>query len=79
MSLSNRVRDRLEHGSWPRVHAMLIVSLSSAAAFLASVLLITSGVQSMAVRYGLAAIAGYAVFLLLIGGSPRRAVSARHR
>lgn len=67
MSLANRVRDRLEHGSWPRVHAMLIVSLSSAAAFLVSFLLFSAGARSMAFRYGVAAVAGYGVFLLLIG------------
>jgi hypothetical protein len=46
---------------------MLIVTLSSAAAFLVSFLLVTGGVRAMAVRYGLAALTGYGVFLLLIG------------
>ena len=68
VSLSDRARARLEHGSWPRVHAMLIVSLSSAAAFLVSFVLHMSGVPSMALRYGVAALAGYGMFLLLIGG-----------
>jgi len=64
--LVDRMRARLEAGYWPRVHCMLIVTLSTAAAFLTSVLLLVARVDSMALRYGAAALAGYATFLLLL-------------
>ena len=64
--LVDRMRARLEAGYWPRVHCLLIVSLSSAAAFLLSATLLAVRVDSMAVRYGLAALGGYATFLVLI-------------
>jgi uncharacterized membrane protein len=60
------MRARLEAGYWPRVHCLLIVSLSSAAAFLLSVALLAARVDSMAVRYGLAALGGYATFLVVL-------------
>jgi uncharacterized membrane protein len=65
-TLVDRMRARLEAGYWPRVHCLLIVSLSSAAAFLLSATLLAVRVDSMAVRYGLAALGGYATFLVLI-------------
>jgi len=64
--LVDRMRARLESGYWPRVHCMLIVSLSAAAAFLTSFVLMRLHVGWMAVRYGAAAIAGYLTFLLLL-------------
>jgi hypothetical protein len=64
--LVDRMRSRLETGYWPRVHCMLIVTLSTAAAFLVSVLMLAMRVDSMAVRYGAAALAGYATFLGLL-------------
>jgi hypothetical protein len=45
---------------------MLIVTVSTATAFLTSVLLLLFGIHSMAIRYGTAAIAGYAAFVLLL-------------
>jgi len=60
------MRTRLETGYWPRVHCMLIVTVSTAAAFLASVAMLLLHVNAMAVRYGAAALAGYATFLLLL-------------
>jgi uncharacterized membrane protein len=67
-TLVDRMRARLEAGYWPRVHCLLIVSLSSAAAFLLSATLLAVRVDSMAVRYGLAALGGYATFLVLLHG-----------
>ena len=64
--LVERMRGKLEAGYWPRVHCLLLVGLSSGAAFLLSVALLTLHVHSMAVRYGLAALAGYGAFLVLI-------------
>lgn len=51
-----------------RLHLLLIVTLAGAAAFLSSVVALSLGVVSMAVRYPLAVVAGYATFLLLIRG-----------
>lgn len=64
--LVDRMRARLESGYWPRVHCMLIVGLSAAAAFLTSYVLMRLHVHRMAIRYGLAGIAGYGTFLLLL-------------
>ncbi len=64
--LVDRMRARLEAGSWPRVHCMLIVGLSATVAFLTSVALMLMRIRWMAVRYGVAAIAGYATFLFLL-------------
>src|SRR5262249_966178 len=64
--LVDRMRPRLEDGYWPRVHCMLLVTVAAAAAFLTSFLLLVLHVQWMAVRYGAAAVAGYATFLLLL-------------
>lgn len=65
-TLVERMRGRLEAGYWARLHCLLLISLASAAAFLLSVGLLALHVHSMALRYGLAAIAGYGAFLLLI-------------
>jgi hypothetical protein len=58
--LVDRMRARLEKGYWPRLHCMLIVTVSTAVAFLTSVLLLVLRIHWMAVRYGAAALAGYA-------------------
>ena len=64
--LVDRMRARLDAGCWPRVHCMLIVTLATAAACLASFVLLLFHVHWMAVRYGAAAVAGYATFLFLL-------------
>ena len=64
--LVDRMRSRLESGYWPRVHCLFIVSLSAAAAFLTSFTLMILRVRWMAVRYGVAALAGYLTFLFLL-------------
>lgn len=66
--LVGRMRARLEAGYWPRVHCMLIVTVSAAAAFLTSFVLMALHVHWLAIRYGAAAIVGYATFLLLLHG-----------
>jgi hypothetical protein len=60
------MRSRLESGYWPRVHCMLLITVSTAAACLTSFLLLVLHVRWMAVRYGAAAVAGYATFLILL-------------
>ena len=49
-----------------RLHLFLIVTLAGVAAFLSSLVALAAGVDSMTVRYPLAAACGYATFLLLI-------------
>ena len=61
-----RVRERLLALTFPRLHMMLVVSLAGAGAFLTSVLLVQFGMDSMALRYALAAVAGYLLFLGLL-------------
>lgn len=56
----------LRHG-WPRLQTSLLVTGAGGAAFLASVALLAAGVDRMGLRYGLAAMAGYATFLALVG------------
>ena len=65
-TLVDRMRSRLEAGYWPRVHCMLIVTVATAAACLTSFVLLLLQIHSMAVRYGAAAVAGYATFLCLL-------------
>lgn len=61
-----RLRERLERQHWPRLQMSLIVLLTGAVGFLASFALLQAGLQSMALRYPLAACAAYAGFLLLL-------------
>jgi hypothetical protein len=56
----------LRHG-WPRLQTALLLAGAGGAAFLVSVALLASGVDRMGLRYGLAALAGYATFLMLVG------------
>jgi hypothetical protein len=60
------MRARLESGYWPRVHCMFLVGLATAAAFVTSFVLMSLHVHWMAIRYGVAAVAGYGTFLLLL-------------
>lgn len=60
------MRDHLDAHSWPRLNCLLMVAVSTGAAFLASVLLLVSNLDSMALRYGIAALAGYLTFLTLV-------------
>ena len=62
----------LQQSGWPRVYCGLVVALSGAAAFLVSFGMLAFGVHSMALRYGVAALAGYGVFVALMAASVRR-------
>lgn len=55
----------LRHG-WPRLQTSLLLTGAGGAAFLVSVALLASGVDRMWLRYGVAAMAGYAAFLVLV-------------
>ncbi|MFC4819531.1 hypothetical protein [Dokdonella ginsengisoli] len=61
-----RLRAVLEHEQYPRLGMLLIVALTGGCGFLASVVLLRSGVGSIALRYPLALCIAYAVFLLLL-------------
>jgi uncharacterized RDD family membrane protein YckC len=64
--LIQRIKHELERRGYPRLQMMLIVSLTGGAGFLASFALLTSGVDSLALRYLLAVGIAYLVFLLLL-------------
>jgi uncharacterized membrane protein HdeD (DUF308 family) len=57
-----RLENRLRAESFPRLVMTAVVSIAGGVAFLCSVVTLSAGVDSMAVRYGLAAVAGYVVF-----------------
>ena len=61
-----RLKRRLEQDSFPRTQMSLIVGLTGAAGLLFSFMLLQAGVTSMALRYPLALLLAYGVFLLLL-------------
>lgn len=61
-----RLKRRLEQNAFPRIQMSLIVGLTGAAGLLFSFLMLEAGVTSMALRYPLALLAAYGVFLLLL-------------
>lgn len=61
-----RVRRRLLRGGWPRLFMSFLLILTGGAGFLVSSALLHLGVEQMAVRYPLAVLAAYSVFLLLL-------------
>ncbi|HYO98594.1 MAG TPA: hypothetical protein VER76_00090 [Pyrinomonadaceae bacterium] len=64
--LVERVRRQLLSGGWPRIFVSFLLMLTGAAGFLTSYALLHLGVTKMAVRYPLAVLAAYTVFLLLL-------------
>jgi hypothetical protein len=60
------IKRRLEQDAFPRVQMSLIVGLTGAAGLLFSFLMLEAGMTSMALRYPLALLAAYGVFLLLL-------------
>lgn len=60
------LRRRLQQRHWLRVHVALMGLLTLAAMLGMSALMLHSGVHSMAVRYGVALLGGYAVYLVLL-------------
>jgi hypothetical protein len=61
-----RVKRRLEHDGFPRIQMGLIVGLTGAAGLLFSFILLQLGVTHMALRYPLALLLAYGVFLVLL-------------
>ncbi|MGG6342358.1 hypothetical protein ACQ5SA_03815 [Stenotrophomonas indicatrix] len=61
-----RARRQLQHRGWPRLQMALIVVLTGAAGFLASHVLRLAGMDEMLLRYPLAVLMAYGVFLLLM-------------
>jgi hypothetical protein len=60
------LKRRLEHDGFPRIQMSLIVGLTGAAGLLFSFVLLQLGVTSMALRYPLAMLMAYGVFLVLL-------------
>lgn len=60
------LKRRLMRKSRPRLHASIILSLTGLAGFLASFLLLRLGVSAMWLRYPVAILIAYCVFLLLL-------------
>jgi len=61
-----RLKRRLEQDSFPRIQMSLIVGVTGAAGLLFSFVMLELGVTSMALRYPLALLMAYGVFLLLL-------------
>lgn len=61
-----RAKLRLEQRGFPRIQMSLIVAITGASGLLFSFLMLHAGVTSMALRYPLALLAAYGVFLLLL-------------
>ncbi|MBN8247726.1 MAG: hypothetical protein J0L84_09815, partial [Verrucomicrobia bacterium] len=61
-----RIEQGLLRRRYPRLEMALILSISGVAAALVSALVLRLGLESMALRYPMAAAAGYGVFLLLL-------------
>ncbi|MCC8627680.1 hypothetical protein [Xanthomonas vesicatoria] len=61
-----QARRHLERDGWPRVQMSAIVLITATGGLLASFLLRNAGVDAMAVRYPIATLFAYGVFLLLM-------------
>lgn len=61
-----RLKRRLEQDSFPRIQMSLIVGLTGAAGLLFSFIMLELNVTSMALRYPLALLMAYGIFLLLL-------------
>ncbi len=61
-----RLRHDLQTHGWPRSQMTLLVALTGGSGLLASFLLLRAGLDSMALRYPLALLMAYGVFLLLL-------------
>lgn len=61
-----QARRKLETESYPRLQMTLIAALTGAFGLLSSFLLLRQGVESMALRYPMAVLSAYAMFLFLI-------------
>lgn len=61
-----RARQQLQRGGWPRLQMAAIVLVTAVAGLLASHLLRVGGIDTMLLRYPLAVLLAYAIFLLLM-------------
>jgi hypothetical protein len=61
-----RLQHQLEQDSYPRLQMAFIVSLTGAAGLLCSFAMLRGGVDSMTLRYPLAVVISYLIFLLLL-------------
>lgn len=61
-----RLRRKIERESVPRLQMLLIVSIAAGAGFVTSALLLDTGLTQMWLRYGLAVVAAYGIFLFLL-------------
>lgn len=61
-----RLRHDLQTHGWPRSQMTLLVALTGGSGLLASFLLLQAGLDNMALRYPLALLMAYGVFLLLL-------------
>jgi hypothetical protein len=64
--LVRKTKDRLLRHGLPRFQMFVLLALTGATGFLASFLLLKSGVESMTLRYPVAVVLAYGVFLLLL-------------
>jgi hypothetical protein len=64
--LVSEIRDRFARTSSPRLTILIVLALAGGAAFLTSFAGLAAGIDSMAIRYALASIAGYLAFVALI-------------
>lgn len=65
-ALVHRLAAKLERTHYPRLALLTIVTTAGLTAFFASFTLLSAGLHSMPVRYGLASVAGYLAFLALV-------------
>lgn len=68
----SRIRARLLRIGFPRLRMLLLIAVTGCAGLLASYLMLRAGLLSMPLRYALALLAAYGVFLLLVRGFVRR-------
>lgn len=61
-----RIKRRLEQDAFPRLQMSLIVGMTGAAGLLFSYIMLQLGVNSMSLRYPLALLAAYGIFLFLL-------------
>ncbi|MEG3000416.1 MAG: hypothetical protein RR855_07690 [Comamonas sp.] len=61
-----QLRRRLQQRHWLRLHVALVIGLTLAVMLGMSAWLLHAGVHSMALRYGVALLLGYAVYLVLL-------------
>ena len=60
------LKRRLQRKSYPRLHASIILLLTGLAGFLVSFVLLRAGVTAMWLRYPVAILVAYGVFLILL-------------